>query len=361
MGTNVPDWSFSALTDTIIDSLDESSSITNSRLKGEVSGCTALSVNGSTKLNPTMPSFIQDECHMSGENELNSLKRAHESVTKTNYMEEEIWACSQWGNNVELFGDTSTELGSYYGENMTEQQLGGTATGHNAVKNVNDFFTFPSESELHKVLGSIACRQTAKSVSEFISIEDTYSSPTMISNKEEYDHTNGLEFPKEIDPEYLLDDLVSNLCSAADDTSSISNSVRSPITKPIELTNSIQPNVTSEESTLIVKSSDMRSNLMPAVIVKGRDDFTNHFTSPSFGENSGLLIDESQSEKVYGQMQPLSGPKSSSTSKKRAKVGNSQRSRPRDRQLIMDRMKELRELVPDVGRVSFSVYGPKLI
>ncbi|XP_019460942.1 PREDICTED: transcription factor EMB1444-like isoform X2 [Lupinus angustifolius] len=342
LGMNIQDWSFSATTDTIMDSLDESS-ITNSMLKGEVSGCTTLDVNGSTRLNPTMPPFIQDECFMSQENE-----------TKTNHLEEEMWACFQWGNDVGLLGETSNGSGSYSGKSTAQQQFGGTEAGHNDVENVNDFFTFPSESELHKALGSsVAYRQTDKSLSKHIRAEDTYSSSTLLPNKEQHDHINGFEFPNEVDPEYLLDAVFSNLCSASDDTSSVSNSVRSPVTMPMKFTSSLQPNINSEESDLIVRNSDVESNLMSAGTVKAIDGFTNHFTSPSFYGNSSILRDEARGEKVYSHMhQPISGPKVFSKSKKRAKVDNSQRSRPRDRQMIMDRMKELRELVPDGGRCS---------
>ncbi|KAK7256790.1 hypothetical protein RIF29_30275 [Crotalaria pallida] len=343
LGINIQDWSFSALADTIMDSLDESSSITNSILKGEVSGCTTLNVNESTRLNPTMPSFVRDECYMPGENGPSSLKRKLENETKTNIVEEEMWACSRWGNTVGLFGEMSNELGSYSDKSMTQQPFGGTETDHYDFQNVDDIFTFPSESELHKVLGSsVAYRQTAKSLPKYISAEDdTYSSSTLISNKEQHDHINGFEFPKKVHPEYLLDAVVSNLCSGSDDTSSISNSVRSPITMPLKFTGSIQPNIDYEESTSTVKNSDVRSNLSPSL-----------FTSPSFDGNSSLLIDEAQGENVSSHMQPISGLKASSKSKKKTKVGNSQRSRPRDRQMIMDRMKELRELVPDGGRCS---------
>ncbi|CAL0302682.1 unnamed protein product [Lupinus luteus] len=342
MGINIQeDWSLSAPTDTILDSLDESSSITNSILKDEVSGSTTLYVNGSTWWNPTMPSFIQDECYMSRENVLSSLKRARENEMKTADVEEEMWTFSQWGNDVGLFGETSNGLGSYSGKSMTQKQFGGTETGHNDVENWNDFFAFPSESELLVAPGSsFAYRQTSKSLSKYISAEDTYSMSTLISNKED-NPIDGFEFPKEADPEYRFDDVLSNLYSASDDTSSISNSVRSPVTMPIDFTGSIQPNISPEESTLIAKNSYVRSNLMP-----------NDFTSPSFDGNSSVLIDEAKGEKVYRHIKPISGTKLCSKSKKKAKVGNSQRSRPRDRQMIMDRMKELRELVPDGGRCS---------
>ena len=104
----------------------------------------------------------------------------------------------------------------------------------------------------------------------------------------------------------------------------------------------------------------MKNDLMPAIMVKGKDEFSNHFTS-SFDGNASLLIDKAQQEKANSHMQPIGGPKLSSSSKKRTRVGNNQKSRPRDRQLIMDRMKELRELVPEGGRVRIYVSGQKLI
>ncbi|TKY65981.1 dimerization protein [Spatholobus suberectus] len=367
--TDYQDYSFSDLMHNLMDSLDESSSVTKSILKSEFSTSTAaLNANGSTRLNPTVLSFIQDDCCLSRENLLKSLKRANENEigsssiemstvprhigkveTKPNHMEEEIWSWSHLVNNVGVFGEMSNGLDSFSFKNTTQKQLGGTEIGLDNVKNVNDFM-FPSESELHKALGSVAYGETGKSMSKFISVEEIYSSSTLVTNKKEHDHIKGLEFPKDVDLEYLLD-AVGNLCGATDDTFSISKNVTSLTTMPTEFTGSIQPKNNSEESTLIVDNSDVKNDIMPAVMVKGKDEFSNHFTS-SFDGNASLLIDEVIPEKANSHMQPISGPKLSSTSKTKTRVGNNQKSRPRDRQLIMDRMKELRELVPDGGRCS---------
>ncbi|KAK7339705.1 hypothetical protein VNO77_20386 [Canavalia gladiata] len=357
LGTDYRDWSLSSLIHNWMDSLDKSSSVTSSILKSEVSSSAALNVNGS-RLNPTMLSFIQDDCFLSGENLLKCLKRANENEigsssiempidpryigkveTKPNHMEEQIWSWSHLVNNMGVFGEMSNGLDSFSGKDMSQQKFRSTETDHDGVRNVNDFFTFPSESELHKALGSVTYG------------EDTYSSSTLISNKKEHD--KGLKFSKEVDPEYLLDAAVGNLYSASDDTSSISNGVRSLITMPMKLIDSIQPKFNSEESTLIMENSDMKTDLMPALMVKRKYEFSNHLTSSSFDGNSSLLVPEVRQEKVNNsRIKPISGPKLSSTSKKRTRAGNNQKSRPRDRQLIMDRMKELRELVPDGGRCS---------
>ncbi|KAK7292915.1 hypothetical protein RJT34_15772 [Clitoria ternatea] len=368
LGTDNLDWSLSALMHNLMDSLDESSSVANSILKTEVSaGTAALNVNGSTRLDPT---FIPDDCCLSRENLLKSLKRDNENgigsssiqmsidprdigkvETEPTHMEE-IWSWPPLINNVGVFGDMSNGLGSFSVKSMAEKQFGGTEIGHDEIKNVNDFFAFPSESELHKAIGSVAYGEKGETLSKYISVEDTHSCSTLISDEKGHDHVKGLECPNEVDPEYLLDAVIGNICSTADDTSSICNSFRSTITMPKEFTGSIQPKINSEENTLIMENSDVKTDLIPAAMVNNKDEFSNHFQSSSFEGNSSLLVDGAQLEKVISHMQPVGEPKLSSTSKKRARACNNQKSRPRDRQLIMDRMKELRELVPDGGKCS---------
>ncbi|KAG5106483.1 hypothetical protein JHK82_043453 [Glycine max] len=243
LGTDCQDLSFSDLMHNLMDSLDESYSVTKSILKTEVSTSTAALNSNVSRLNPTMLSFIQDDCCFSRENLLKSLK-----------IENEI-------------GSSSSEMPTVP-RHIDKKQLGGIETGHDA-KNVNDF-AFPSESEFCKALGSVSYGETGKFMSKCISVEETYSNSTLVS----YNHAN-------------------------------------------RVYSSIQPENYSEESTLIVDSSDVKNDLMPAIM----------------------------SYAACG------GPKLSSSSKKRTRVGNNQKSRPRDRQLIMDRMKELRELVPEGGRV----------
>ncbi|KAL9289828.1 hypothetical protein ACSQ67_024392 [Phaseolus vulgaris] len=342
MRTDYQDWSFSDLMHNLMDSLDESSSVTKTILKSEVSTSTALhNENGSRRLNPTMLSFIQDDCCVSRQDLLKSMKRENvneigsssldmstvsrhigKMETKPNHMEEEMWSWS-------VFEEMSNGLDSFSVNNMTGKQFGGTESGYDDAKNIYDF-NFPSESELHKALGSVA-----------YSVGDTYHTSCLITNKKENDHIKGFELPEDLDPENLLDAVFGNLCSSADDTSSISNSIRSLTTMPTEISGSIQPK----------NNSDVKKDLVAAVTAKRKYEFSNPFTS-SFDGNGSLLIDEVQQEKEDDHMLPISGPKLSSTHKKRTRVANNQKARPRDRQLIMDRMKELRELVPDGGRCS---------
>lgn len=340
-----------------MDSFDESSSAS-----------TSFNINASTR-------FPQNDYGLSREIQLKSLKRANENEmvsssfetkhigyveTKSNHLVEEIWPWSHFVDNDGKFGDTSNGLSSYSDSIMTEQLFGSTETNHVDVKNFNfnDFSIVPSMSELDKAIGSVAYRQTGKCIPKYISEEDTYSSSTLMSNKKNLNRIKSFEIPEGIHPEYLLDAVVGNLYSASDETSCRSNSVRSHITMPSEFTGSIQPQINSEESTAFMKNSNVGSDLMPELTAMGNEKFSNQFLS-SFDGNSGLLICEAPQEKVNN-MKPISGPKLSSANKKRTKVGNNKNSRPRDRQLIMDRMKELRELIPDGGRVSICMLLPKL-
>ncbi|MED6200082.1 hypothetical protein PIB30_081850 [Stylosanthes scabra] len=322
-GVDYQYWSFSAPTNTFMNILDESSNITNSTPKTEVLGRIAPCVNASTRLNPAMLSQVE---------------------IKDN-LDEEIWPSSPLVNDLGVFREISNGLGLYSGK--MEQQFGSNETGYEDMKNLNGFFAFPSESELHKALGSAApCRKTSDSMSKHTSVEDTYSNSTFISNNKEHGYAESLEHTEDVDPKYLLDAAFGDLFSACDDTSSISNSFRSHVSKQMAFTGSIHPRISCEESSLVTKG--VKSDLKPAVTVKGGDAIA----SPSFDGNSSLLTDEPQEEQVYSHVRSTNGPNISRTNKKRARPGTIQKSRPRDRQLIMDRMKELRELVPDGGKCS---------
>lgn len=341
---NIQDWSISALTDCLLDNSDESSSVTNNILIGERSDGISLDINGPTRLNPTIPSSVQVQGFVSRKNEIipPSTRVSNDTSQvemKPNRIEEDIWTYSPWSNNLRVFGETSK--GIFSSKDIAEQQFGGPDTNYEDCKNVNSFFSFPHDSELDKALGPFAKRQIAAYESKCFSGEDTYSSSTLISNIKEHDHIKDLQF-SECDAEYLLDAVIGNLCSASDDTSS---------TIPTVFPASIHPKNHSEESILMMANADSNSHLTSAFVANDIEDSTILFTFASLDGNSNALFDGTQHEAVHSNVQPKSGLKISSTGKRKARVGNTQRPRPRDRQLIMDRMKELRELVPDGAKV----------
>ncbi|KAK4270363.1 hypothetical protein QN277_023405 [Acacia crassicarpa] len=333
--------SVSSLTDHFIDNLDEASSISNNKLKDKLYGGTSLNADVSTRLYPAVPLFIHEEFCMFGEDQLDSLKRASENEisspyigqvdTNLNQTEEKLLAFSHWVNDVGLFDE----------RDMTEQHFAGANVNIDDVHGLSDVSL---HCDLYEALGPTASGQAAESLWRYFSVEDTCSSSTLMLDGKGQDYVKDLHFLNEDNSEYLLDTVMGSLESGLDDSSlSVANDVKPPVTLPRECTVSVPPQSHPEESTLIVNYSDHENCVVP----KCTDDFCNLVTSKSFDGNSSILIDETEQAKVYGRVQPNSGPKHSSTGKKRAKVGNTKKPRPRDRQLIMDRMKELRELVPD--------------
>jgi hypothetical protein len=65
------------------------------------------------------------------------------------------------------------------------------------------------------------------------------------------------------------------------------------------------------------------------------------------------IFDQEQQEKEQSYKHPWKGQKMSNVARRRARPGENQKPRPRDRQLIQDRVKELRELVPNGSKVRF--------
>ncbi|XP_030924847.1 transcription factor bHLH155-like [Quercus lobata] len=87
-------------------------------------------------------------------------------------------------------------------------------------------------------------------------------------------------------------------------------------------------------------------------VSRNRGAFNGSSASVSFNSIRSTLIDEVQQQKDSGCMQPRKGTKPSNVGKRRARAAENQRQRPRDRQMIQDRVKELRQLVPNSAKCS---------
>jgi len=96
------------------------------------------------------------------------------------------------------------------------------------------------------------------------------------------------------------------------------------------------------------------SGAISAFAARDRNSVTNSTPSPSSFESmmSSLIEEQQQSKDGYSYVQSRKGAKIVNASKRRARHGDNHRPRPRDRQLIQDRVKELRELVPDGAKCS---------
>lgn len=203
-------------------------------------------------------------------------------------------------------------------------------------------YTFAG-SELLEVLGS-AFKQTSTGQEELLKSEHR----STIRPTDDMSHSQ-LTFDS--GPENLLDAVVANVCqsdgNARDDMLS-SRSVQSLLTS-MELA---EPSGQKKQN--IVNPVYSAMNELPSVEVD-----TQQNSSDICGAFSSIGFSSTYPSSSSDQFQTsLDMPKKN---KKRAKPGESSRPRPRDRQLIQDRIKELRELVPNGSKVTFLFLATRLL
>lgn len=282
------------------------------------------------------------------------------NLSRFSCLEEELHAVSQYNNyNLEVLEESSEGImNSYCAGGLIEPSVGDKDANDTGHRSTDSFFSFPLDCELHKALGLAMQRQT----SDYIrgSSEDASSTAKPICNRDIVDVIEPLTqessgyFAKGGDAVNLLEDVVANIHSGSDDTSSHrSNSVKSSTTLSGQFSTSSHVGNQSEGSALVQDDSLLWSHVKPEFVASRGNAFTNSsISSSSFKSTMTTLADEEQQKKGYGCLQPRKGSKLSNANKKRASPGNNQRPRPRDRQMIQDRVKELRELVPNGAKCS---------
>lgn len=254
-------------------------------------------------------------------------------------LEEELIAYSQNGSyNLGVFGESFGGFNSYTAGGVAEQLFKFNNAKDISHNSVNNIFEFPVTCELHKALGSAFQRQTNEQLwDSSISIDDTYSSSGL--QKDLFSSINPPWFSQGNDTENLFEASV-----AKDDTSSsISDGIRSCTTSSKQISASYEQ--LEFEASDPMESEPMTWSHTAALPARGK-------TSSSFTGMTNTLVDNEQQDKVYTSTQPKKEQKLSGTNVRRPKPGNSPKLRPRDRQLIQDRVKELRELVPNGAKVS---------
>lgn len=197
---------------------------------------------------------------------------------------------------------------------------------------ISSGYTFPG-SELLEALGS-GFKQTSRGLEELVKSEHS----SAIRPTDDMSHSQ-LTFDS--GPENLLDAVVANVChsegNARDDIFS-SKSVQSFLT-------SMEMAEPSGQNNHIVSNPNDRAMNQPLVEVdtqQNPSDICGAFSSIGFSST----CPSSSSDHFQTSLEM---PKKN---KRRAKPGESSRPRPRDRQLIQDRIKELRELVPNGSKVT---------
>ncbi|XP_057971020.1 transcription factor bHLH157-like isoform X2 [Malania oleifera] len=251
------------------------------------------------------------------------------SMFKLSCLEEEFHAFSECSNyNLAMFGESSTEnLNFYYGGDMMEESYGS------------------------KVAGEACYRKES-----LVFGEDACSSSSLINNK---DLDKGIKplalessewFTERGDGKHLLEAVVANINGGSDGATSNRVNKIWPSTSLLGQFANSQPNSQSEGGSLMGDDYVPESQVTSAFVASGRNPSSNSsISASSFKSMVSTLIDEEPQKKRHGLAQSK---KLYNVKKIKAKTGASHKPRPRDRQMIQDRVKELRELVPNGAKCS---------
>lgn len=281
------------------------------------------------------------------------------NLSRFSHVEEDLHAISQYSNyNLEVLEESSEGIvNSYCAGALIEPSLGDVDGNDTHHRSIGSFLSFPLDCELHKALGLSTWRQTRDYVQG--SSDDVSSTARPVGSRGPIDVIEPLNqdssgyLPKDGNIVNLLEDLFANIYSGSDDTSSQrSNSMKSSTNLSGQFSTPTHAGNLSEGDTLVQDDSLLWSHVKPEPVASRGNAFTNSsISSSSFKSTLTTLVDEEQHQKEYSCLQPRKGSKLSNLNRKRARAGNNQRPRPRDRQMIQDRVKELRELVPNGAKV----------
>ncbi|XVE76420.1 hypothetical protein DITRI_Ditri12bG0171300 [Diplodiscus trichospermus] len=202
--------------------------------------------------------------------------------------------------------------------------------------NIDDagFLSFPNDCELHKALEPGFQRQS----SEYL-WESSFRSEEAFS-----DLFNGIEPPlpaKVGDAKYLLQAVVGHVYDGSVDIANRSNHVMKTTG---QLCVSSRPQCVKEDSIPLSR--------LTSVFAGGVQNNSDSKVSASFSSTVSTLTDSENPGKDCYYAQSRKGQKQSSITKRKARPVDNPKPRPRDRQMIQDRLKELRELVPNGAKYS---------
>ncbi|XP_048320114.2 transcription factor EMB1444 isoform X2 [Ziziphus jujuba] len=259
-------------------------------------------------------------------------------------LEEELLAyTSSSTHNMEVLGESFNGVNSCSAGDIETQLFGDDNIYDGNYRSMGNCFSFPEDFELHKALGPAFQIKTSEQPwdSSFV-VEDACNSSSLICNKDFFGIAEEWQFTKTNDE--MSEPVGANLCSVADDSSSTLSESVLTYTSSSKQFSACQPQTHSSMSPWV-------KNFPETGILDGSAFLAKEKTSASFNGVMKTLIDKEMQVKNCSYLQPRKGQKSNGRTT-RAKSGNNQRPRPRDRQLIQDRVKELRELVPNGSKCS---------
>ncbi|XP_027925520.1 transcription factor EMB1444-like isoform X4 [Vigna unguiculata] len=210
----------------------------------------------------------------------------------------------------------------------------GSEPSYNDMSNV---LNFPAGCELHEALGP-----------SFLKGSKSFDWPAQLNQDmktvEMSDEISTSQLTSESRPEHLLEAMVANISHSNNDV----NSELSFCTSMQSAMASAKNHEASTHNVYAINSEGYSIDQFSLV----KEDKHHSLSSSSgiCGVMSSKGVSSTFPSSSSGQLERSSEP--SKNSKKRARPGESCRPRPRDRQLIQDRIKELRELVPNGAKCS---------
>lgn len=297
--------------------------------------------------NQMAPVFMfQDFCNSSGRHAANNIENVsereidqlpmginHASAPRQSSYADFQDEISQFHElNRRICGNLTNELMDYCFEDCAnESTFLGNGFDDAICDSESNLFNFSDAFELGKALGSILQDKTNEHISgKSISGEDV------------------VEFPVEQVEREHLSETVANPSNNVDDNSSDKSNVTS-----INLSSRvISKRRGQSKHSASAKEVRLPSNFLVSASVTSRLDTKKKLSA-------SVSSVESKTSSLSDKQQPRKGHKLSrlsNTSKKRAHGSDNHKPRPRDRQLIQDRIKELRDLVPNSEKASAFVF-----
>ncbi|PWA67685.1 hypothetical protein CTI12_AA315690 [Artemisia annua] len=220
---------------------------------------------------------------------------------------------------------------------------------------VGALLSFPKECELHKALVPPFMGKT-DDYSQHLSIGDDIYTSSHIFSEDPVDSlskkTNGCLSCKE-NVRNPLENVVTSLHLG--ENSSIQTSGQSSITNSLGQYSSVAKRKNIHDKSAFEGESSLINNHVAPALYNNTAKNYNDSSSPSaisYEDVVDELAVEEERKKRYDGLHHNEGSKLSIASKRRGKPGAKQKARPRDRQLIQDRLQDLRELVPDGAKCS---------
>uniref|UniRef100_A0A1D1ZAX9 Putative basic helix-loop-helix protein At1g06150 n=1 Tax=Anthurium amnicola TaxID=1678845 RepID=A0A1D1ZAX9_9ARAE len=265
--------------------------------------------------------------------------------------------CNTKRSAILYFHDDDLQVGCdcCFVEETIDESLGKVDSEEMNHKASGSYLSFPIDSELHKALGPAFLQEHDSCIGDTsFSGENVLTSSSLACKMEETGAHNLVaaepsgRFMKQSHAEHLLDAVISSFCTS-DESAYNPCSGASPSTSSGQFVDSCLTQIKYEGDRSAVDNSGSRSHTKSFSLPKS--EFLRTSPTESQSKSSSMLIDKGlQKGQDYEQLKrhmrtPYVG-------RRKAKGADVHRPRPRDRQLIQDRIKELRELVPNGSKCS---------